>query len=120
MYRHILDQPPLSPSDGPIALIMAPTRELAAQIHTECKKFQKATGVRVSGSFFSHPDSELTVFQSICVYGGAGVRDQISDLKRGAEIVVATPGRMIDVLCTNKGRVTNLKRVTYLCLDEGL
>lgn len=47
MYRQILDQPPLQPADGPIALIMAPTRELAAQIHAECKKYKKATGIRV-------------------------------------------------------------------------
>jgi ATP-dependent RNA helicase DDX46/PRP5 len=39
-------------------------------------------------------------------------------LKRGAEIIVCTPGRMIDLLCANSGRVTNLKRVTYLVLDE--
>lgn len=101
MFRHIMDQPPLEFSDGPIALIMVPTRELAVQIHTECNKFVKATNIR-----------------SACVYGGAGVKLQIGDLKRGAEVVVCTPGRMIDVLCANKGRVTNLKRVTYLVLDE--
>ena len=39
-------------------------------------------------------------------------------MKRGAEIIVCTPGRMIDLLCANSGRVTNLKRVTYLVLDE--
>jgi ATP-dependent RNA helicase DDX46/PRP5 len=101
MFRHIMDQPPHDPSDGPIALIMVPTRELAVQIHAECSKFVKATNIR-----------------SACVYGGAGVKHQIGDLKRGAEVVVCTPGRMIDVLCANKGRVTNLKRVTYLVLDE--
>jgi hypothetical protein len=72
------------------------------QIHTECGKFTKVTNIR-----------------SACVYGGAGVKHQIGDLKRGAEIVVCTPGRMIDVLCANKGRVTNLKRVTFLVLDVG-
>lgn len=39
-------------------------------------------------------------------------------MKKGAEIVVCTPGRMIDVLCLNNGGITNLKRVTYLVLDE--
>lgn len=39
-------------------------------------------------------------------------------LQRGAEIIVCTPGRMIDMLCANNGRVTNLIRVTYLVLDE--
>ncbi|KAI5083529.1 hypothetical protein GOP47_0003272 [Adiantum capillus-veneris] len=52
------------------------------------------------------------------VYGGSGVAQQISDLKRGTEIVVCTPGRMIDILCTSAGKITNLRRVTYLVLDE--
>ena len=43
---------------------------------------------------------------------------QISELKRGCEVVVCTPGRMIDVLVTSNGSVTNLRRVTYLVLDE--
>lgn len=101
LFRHVMDQPPLKPGDGPIALIMAPTRELVCQIHAECKKFKPATELR-----------------SIAVYGGAGVASQIGDLKRGGEIVVCTPGRMIDILSSNKGRITNLLRVTYLVLDE--
>lgn len=44
--------------------------------------------------------------------------DQIADLKRGAEIIVATPGRMIDMLSINSGKVTNTRRVTFLVLDE--
>jgi ATP-dependent RNA helicase DDX46/PRP5 len=43
---------------------------------------------------------------------------QISDLKHGAEIVVCTPGRMIDVLCLSNGKITNLRRVTYVVIDE--
>jgi len=46
------------------------------------------------------------------------VKDQIGELKRGTEIVVCTPGRMIDILTLNSGRITNLKRVTYVVLDE--
>jgi ATP-dependent RNA helicase DDX46/PRP5 len=101
LIRHILDQPPRTPSDGPIALIMAPTHELVIQINDELKKFKAATGIR-----------------STAVYGGAGVASQIGDLKRGVEVVVCTPGRMIDLLCKNKGRITNLKRVTCVVLDE--
>ncbi|KNC84515.1 hypothetical protein SARC_03261 [Sphaeroforma arctica JP610] len=101
MFRHILDQPEIEQGDGPIAMIMAPTRELAIQIYTECRKFAKVSGVR-----------------AVCVYGGSGISEQIADLKRGAEIIVCTPGRMIDMLCANSGRVTNLRRVTYLVLDE--
>lgn len=46
------------------------------------------------------------------------VASQIGELKRGAEIVVCTPGRMIDVLTANNGKVVNLRRTTFLVLDE--
>jgi ATP-dependent RNA helicase DDX46/PRP5 len=101
MFRHIKDQRPLESLDGPIGLVLSPTRELATQIHKECKPFLRALGLR-----------------AVCAYGGAPIKDQIADLKRGAEIVVCTPGRMIDLLAANSGRVTNLKRVTYVVLDE--
>jgi ATP-dependent RNA helicase DDX46/PRP5 len=101
MFRHIKDQPPLETMDGPIGIIMAPTRELAVQIHRDCKPFLKALGLR-----------------AVCAYGGAPIKDQIAELKRGAEIVVCTPGRMIDLLAANSGRVTNLRRVTYVVMDE--
>ncbi|RKF61502.1 Pre-mRNA-processing ATP-dependent RNA helicase prp5 [Erysiphe neolycopersici] len=101
MFRHIRDQRPLEGSDGPIGLIITPTRELATQIHKECKPFLRAMGLR-----------------AVCAYGGAPIKDQIADLKRGAEIIVCTPGRMIDLLAANSGRVTNLRRVTYVVLDE--
>ncbi|XP_033229972.1 probable ATP-dependent RNA helicase DDX46 isoform X2 [Belonocnema kinseyi] len=101
MFRHILDQPALSEGDGPIALIMTPTRELCMQIGKDSKKFTKSLGL-------SH----------VCVYGGTGISEQIAELKRGAEIIVCTPGRMIDMLAANSGRVTNLRRVTYVVLDE--
>ncbi|KAI6770423.1 hypothetical protein HG530_005052 [Fusarium avenaceum] len=101
MFRHIKDQPSLKDTDGPIGLIMTPTRELAVQIHKDCKPFLKMMGLR-----------------AVCAYGGAPIRDQIAELKRGAEVIVCTPGRMIDLLAANQGRVTNLKRVTYVVLDE--
>ncbi len=53
-----------------------------------------------------------------CVYGGSGVANQITELKRGVEVVVCTPGRMIDILVTSGGKITNMRRVTYLVLDE--
>jgi ATP-dependent RNA helicase DDX46/PRP5 len=58
------------------------------------------------------------MFQAVCAYGGSPIKDQIAELKKGAEIIVCTPGRMIDLLTANSGRVTNLKRVTYVVLDE--
>ena len=101
MFRHIKDQPPVKDTDGPVGLIMTPTRELAVQIHRDCKPFLKMMGLR-----------------AVCAYGGAPIKDQIAELKRGAEIIVCTPGRMIDLLAANQGRVTNLRRVTYVVLDE--
>ncbi|KAF2771670.1 P-loop containing nucleoside triphosphate hydrolase protein [Teratosphaeria nubilosa] len=101
MFRHIKDQRPLENLDGPIGLVLAPTRELATQIHRDCKPFLRSLNLR-----------------AVCAYGGAPIKDQIAELKRGAEIVVCTPGRMIDLLAANNGRVTNLKRVTYVVLDE--
>ncbi|XP_063386558.1 probable ATP-dependent RNA helicase DDX46 [Cydia fagiglandana] len=101
MFRHVLDQPPLEDTDGPISLIMTPTRELCMQIGKDIRKFAKSLGLRV-----------------VCVYGGTGISEQIAELKRGAEIIVCTPGRMIDMLAANSGRVTNLRRVSYIVLDE--
>lgn len=96
---------------------MSPTRELALQTYKEAVKFCRSLDIRV-----------------VCVYGGVGISDQIGDLKKGAEIVVCTPGRMIDMLAANNGnyfyyklklnillfsgKVTNLRRVTYLVMDE--
>lgn len=120
MIRHIQDQPPLKDNEGgPIGLIMAPARELALQIRNEAKKFVKLLNMRVA-----------------CVYGGAGnvartngiieliinitsgVADQIAELRRGAEIVVCTPGRMIELLGMQAGRMLSMKRVTMVVLDE--
>ncbi|KAL6239786.1 Pre-mRNA-processing ATP-dependent RNA helicase prp5 [Aspergillus navahoensis] len=101
MFRHIKDQRPLENMEGPVGLIMTPTRELATQIHKDCKPFLRALNLR-----------------AVCAYGGAPIKDQIAELKRGAEIIVCTPGRMIDLLAANAGRVTNLRRVTYVVLDE--
>lgn len=101
LFRHIKDQRPLAKLEGPMALVMTPTRELAVQIYHECTPFLKALNLR-----------------AVCAYGGSPIKEQIADLKRGAEIIVCTPGRMIDLLAANSGRVTNLQRVTYLVLDE--
>eukprot|EP00210_Caulerpa_lentillifera_P000701 g678.t1 len=95
---HMLHQPELYPGDGPICLIIAPTRELSCQILEECDKFGQPCGVK-----------------STCAYGGAPKQPQVRSLRSGVHLVVATPGRLIDML--NSG-VTNLRRVTYLVLDE--
>lgn len=101
LFRHILDQPPVKEGEGPIGLIFAPARELVAQIYTEASKFCKILGIRITA-----------------VYGGTSMTEQINSLKRGSEIIVCTPGRMIDILCLNQGRLVGLQRVSYIVLDE--
>lgn len=95
---HINAQPLLAPGDGPIVLILAPTRELAVQIQEEVSKFGKSSRIR-----------------NTCVYGGVPKGQQIRDLAKGVEVCIATPGRLIDMLEMGK---TNLRRITYLVLDE--
>jgi ATP-dependent RNA helicase DDX5/DBP2 len=95
---HINAQPYLSKGDGPIVLVIAPTRELACQIQEECNRFGKSSKIK-----------------NTCAYGGVPRHKQRDDLREGVEIVIATPGRMIDFL---EAGDTNLKRVTYLVLDE--
>lgn len=84
--------------DGPVILVMAPTRELAVQIEEQCKTFAKI--------------SQLT---SMCAYGGVPRYEQKQKLRQGVEILIATPGRLLDFL---ESRDTNLRRCTYLVLDE--
>ncbi|XP_055531559.1 uncharacterized protein LOC129722263 [Wyeomyia smithii] len=95
---HISNQGRLLRGDGPIALVLAPTRELAQQIQQVCNDF----GRRMS-------------IMNTCIFGGASKHPQADDLRRGVEIVIATPGRLIDFL---ESGTTNLRRTTYLVLDE--
>eukprot|EP00252_Welwitschia_mirabilis_P022340 TRINITY_DN6014_c0_g1_i3.p1 TRINITY_DN6014_c0_g1~~TRINITY_DN6014_c0_g1_i3.p1 ORF type:complete len:359 (-),score=48.79 TRINITY_DN6014_c0_g1_i3:106-1182(-) len=82
----------------PFGLILAPTRELSSQIHSEAKKFAYQTGVKV-----------------VVAYGGAPMSMQLRELERGVDILVATPGRLVDLL--DRARVS-LSMVRYLALDE--
>lgn len=95
---HINAQPLLRPGDGPIVLILAPTRELVEQIKQEASRFGSSSQIKHA-----------------VAYGGVPRRPQIQELRHGVEIVIACPGRLIDFLESN---VTNLRRVTYLVLDE--
>ncbi len=95
---HINHQPYLERGDGPIVLVLAPTRELAQQIQEVAADFGRTSRVK-----------------NTCVFGGAPKGPQMRDLERGCEIVIATPGRLIDFLEMGK---TNLRRTTYLVLDE--
>ncbi|XP_068606479.1 probable ATP-dependent RNA helicase DDX17 isoform X6 [Brachionichthys hirsutus] len=97
-FVHINHQPYLERGDGPICLVLAPTRELAQQVQHVANDYGKSSRIK-----------------STCVYGGAPKGPQIRDLERGVEICIATPGRLIDFLEAGK---TNLRRCTYLVLDE--
>ncbi|XP_055528612.1 uncharacterized protein LOC129720829 [Wyeomyia smithii] len=97
---HIANQKPLQRGEGPIVLVLAPTRELAQQIQTVVRDF----------GTHSKPQIRYT-----CIFGGALKGPQVRDLERGVEVVIATPGRLIDFL--ERG-ITNLRRCTYLVLDE--
>lgn len=97
---HIAHQKPLQRGEGPIVLVLAPTRELAQQIQTVVRDF----------GTHSKPLIRYT-----CIFGGALKGPQVRDLERGVEVVIATPGRLIDFL--ERG-ITNLRRCTYLVLDE--
>jgi ATP-dependent RNA helicase DeaD len=85
--------------NGPIqALILVPTRELAMQVTTEINKFAKYTGIR-----------------TVSIYGGQSINLQHDQLRRGVQIVVATPGRLIDHV---KHGSIQLENVKYVVLDE--
>ena len=88
----------ITPKLGIQGLVMAPTRELAIQITNETRKFAKFTGINCA-----------------TIYGGQGMGIQLGALERGVEIVVATPGRLIDHL--KRGSIS-LDDVTHIVLDE--
>lgn len=81
------------------ALILSPTRELCLQITNEIKLYSKY----------------IKGLNTVAVYGGANINEQAKEVKRGAQIIVATPGRMQDMI--NRGMV-NIKNIDYCVLDE--
>lgn len=97
---HIQHQKRLQRGDGPIVLVLAPTRELAQQIQSVTSEFGQTS----------------PLVRNTCIFGGSPKGPQARDLDRGVEVVIATPGRLIDFL--ERG-ITNLARCTYLVLDEG-
>ena len=69
MFRHIKDQRPLEQMEGPVAIVMTPTRELAVQIHRECKPFLRVLNLRVSGLTLSNFEHILISFVGcMCVW----------------------------------------------------
>lgn len=82
----------------PVLLVLAPTRELAVQIMEEAQRFGRPLGIR-----------------SLCCYGGSSKYPQIAALQRGVECIIATPGRLNDLLEMRKANLSNIK---FVVLDE--
>ncbi|XP_008577121.1 PREDICTED: probable ATP-dependent RNA helicase DDX43 isoform X2 [Galeopterus variegatus] len=82
--------------NGPGMLVLTPTRELALQVEAECSKY-------------SYKD-----LRSVCVYGGGDRDRQIQDIKKGVDIIIATPGRLNDMQMND---FVNLRSVTYLAVN---
>ncbi|PXF43842.1 DEAD-box ATP-dependent RNA helicase 21 [Gracilariopsis chorda] len=101
MIVHLMNMPKMTAAiagNGPYALVVAPTRELALQIVTEAKKFTEPMGFRV-----------------IAIIGGQEMDVQAMSLQAGCEVVVCTPGRMVDLLSRQMAALGNCN---YLILDE--
>ena len=88
----------LTKNDGPYAVILAPTRELAQQIEIEAKKFATPLG-----------------FTCVSIVGGHSLEEQAYNLRDGAEIIIATPGRLVDCI---ERRVLVLSQCCYIIMDE--
>jgi ATP-dependent RNA helicase DDX23/PRP28 len=102
LLTYVLSQPPevrsSTPDAGPLALVMAPTRELAQQIELECKKLCKIAGIR-----------------SVSVVGGASIEEQGHIIREGVDVVIGTPGRLIDAI---EQSFLVLHQCRYVVLDE--
>uniref|UniRef100_S4RNF7 DEAD (Asp-Glu-Ala-Asp) box polypeptide 43 n=1 Tax=Petromyzon marinus TaxID=7757 RepID=S4RNF7_PETMA len=97
-FIHLTLQPiPREQREGPGMLILTPTRELALQIKSECSKYS------------------YQGITSVCIYGGGNRREQIDIATRGVDIVIATPGRLNDLMMN--GHIS-MRGITYLVLDE--
>ncbi|KAF3032541.1 mRNA splicing protein prp28 [Didymella heteroderae] len=98
---YISQLPPLGPmnrNDGPYALVLAPTRELAQQIEVEAKKFANPLG-----------------FRTAVIVGGHSIEEQAFQMRDGVEIIIATPGRLVDCI---ERRVLVLSQCAYVIMDE--
>ncbi|HFU74189.1 MAG TPA: DEAD/DEAH box helicase [Helicobacteraceae bacterium] len=98
LLQNLLDTPPKKGKKQVRALILTPTRELAAQV---------AESVATYGKYLD--------YNSAVIFGGVGINPQIAQLKRGVDIVIATPGRLLDLV---NQKVLNLTHVEYFILDE--
>lgn len=93
-----LDEDDMRRNNGPYAIILAPTRELAQQIEIEARKFASPLG-----------------FTVVSIVGGHSIEEQAYNLRNGAEIIIATPGRLVDCI---ERRIIVLEQCCYVIMDE--
>lgn len=83
----------------PLVVVVCPSRELAVQIFHEARKF-----------------CYRTMLRPCVVYGGGPIREQIAQLQRGCDVLIASPGRLVDLM--ERPHVLTLRRVKYMVIDE--
>jgi ATP-dependent RNA helicase RhlB len=98
LFTRMIRVPASDCESSPQALIIAPTRELADQIYHEAERLGKFTG-----------------FRFLAVYGGVDYQKQMDTLQKGVDVLIGTPGRLIDYY---KQHVYSLKKTRYLIIDE--
>lgn len=101
LVRHCLHQPRCLTGEGPIGLILVPTQELAVQVYSVLEKLCAASKLR-----------------SVASYGCASLAENIKEAKGGCDVMVATPGRLLDLLTVNHGTSLRLQRVSFVVIDE--
>jgi ATP-dependent RNA helicase DDX3X len=95
-YQHGIDAPARA---EPLVVIVAPSRELGIQIFNEARKF-----------------CYRTMLRPCVVYGGGPIRGQLEQLSRGCDVLIASPGRLIDIM--NRPNHLSLRRVKFMVIDE--
>jgi ATP-dependent RNA helicase RhlB len=98
IFQRLMSSAPKKAYKAPRALVLAPTRELALQIYRDAQLLGKQTDLRFS-----------------VIYGGVSYRSQLDDLTAGVDVIVATPGRLIDYI---KQKSVDLQRISILVIDE--
>lgn len=83
----------------PLILVVCPTRELAIQIFDEARKF-----------------CYRSMLRPCVIYGGGPIRDQVEQIGRGCDLLIATPGRLVDIM--KRPHILSLRRLKYMVIDE--
>lgn len=101
LVRHVVHQPRCKAGEGPIGLVLVPTQELGSQVSAILGKLCKAA--RLS---------------AVASYGSVSLSENIKAAKSGCDAMVATPGRLLDLLTVNNGTSFRLQRVSFVVVDE--